>query len=131
METKANPNPNGCLARALPDEPFLVLLARDPCAPIAIRFWADQRAQLGVEGDRRQDAEQLAEALETADAMAAWREANDGAWRPGSVGPRLEGMARVIAAACSPEENVDLIWTAHLAEARAAIVYADGGFGNG
>lgn len=81
MESKLNPNPQGCLAKALPDEPFFVLLARDCCAQDAIRFWADQRAQLGVEGDRRQDAEQLTEALETAEAMEQWREANEGRWR--------------------------------------------------
>lgn len=81
METKANPNPNGCLAKALPDEPFFVLLARDPCAPGGIRHWADERAELGLDGDRRQDAEQLTEALETADAMEVWRGANDGRWR--------------------------------------------------
>lgn len=81
METKANPNPNGCLAKALPDEPFFVLLARDETGPDVIRFWADRRAQIGIEGDRRQDAEQLTEALETADAMEAWRAENDGAWR--------------------------------------------------
>lgn len=83
METKANPNPNGCLAKALSDEPFFVLLARDLIAPTVIRAWADRRAQLGVVGDRRQDAEQLQEALETADAMEKWREEHDGEWRRG------------------------------------------------
>lgn len=82
METKAKPNPNGCLARALPDEPFLVFLARDLCGPAAIRFWADLRARLAVEGDGdRQDAEQLTEALATADAMELWRKENEGRWR--------------------------------------------------
>ncbi len=81
METKANPNPAGCLARALPDEPFLVLLARDKAAPDTIRFWADRRAQMGVEEEIDQDAEQLSEALTTADAMEAWRIAHDGEWR--------------------------------------------------
>lgn len=81
METKNNPKPNGCLARALPDEPMFILLGRDRCAPDSIRFWADQRSQLGVEQGERQDAEQLTEALETADVMSAWRQRNDGAWR--------------------------------------------------
>lgn len=81
METKANPNPNGCLARALPDEPFLVLLARDLAAPKTIRFWAEERAQMGIEEVHEQDAEQLSEALETAEAMEAWRARNEGAWR--------------------------------------------------
>lgn len=81
MDTKLNPDPRGCYHRALPDEPRFALLARDPCAPDTIRFWADQRAQLGVEQEIDQDAEQLSEALETADAMERWREANEGAWR--------------------------------------------------
>jgi hypothetical protein len=33
METRANPNPNGCLARAMPDEPMFILLGRDLEAP--------------------------------------------------------------------------------------------------
>ena len=87
METKANPNPDGCLAKALPDEPFFVLLARDLTAPGTIRFWADQRAQASVDDEHYQDAGQLTEAFETADAMEAWREANDGLWRAISPAP--------------------------------------------
>lgn len=83
METKANPNPGGCLAKALPDEPFFVLLARDPTAPATIRWWAERRAQLGVEGDKRQEGEQLIEALDTATAMEEWRKQHDGEWRNG------------------------------------------------
>jgi hypothetical protein len=89
METKANPDPNGCLARALPDEPFIVLLARDSCAPGALLFWADQRAQLGIESERRQDAQQLTDVIETAEAMEKWREDNDGKWRQQAHEPAL------------------------------------------
>ena len=81
METKNNPTPGSCLAKALPDEPMFILLARDRCAPDTIRFWADQRSQLGVEQGESQDAEQLLEALETAEEMGAWRARNDGGWR--------------------------------------------------
>ncbi len=81
METKLNPNPNGCLAKALPDEPFFVLLARDPCAPAAICHWAELRAKASVEDDRPQDAEQLSEAFETAEKMAGWRNGNHGRWK--------------------------------------------------
>lgn len=124
METKAHPNPNGCLARALPDEPFFVLLARDQTAPATIRWWSDARAQLGVEGERKQDAEQLSEALDTAVAMELWRLQNDGTWRE-EIDDRTEGMARTIASVVSPDENVDNIWRAWIGEARAALAFAD------
>jgi hypothetical protein len=81
VETKANPNPNGCLAKALPTEPMFILLGRDRAAPATIRFWADQRAQLGIEDGESQDAEQLSEAIDTAEAFARWRAENEGAWR--------------------------------------------------
>jgi len=76
METKANPNPNGCLARALPDEPMFILLGRDPSAPAAIRGWVDERSKL-----ENQDSSQLAAALNDASEFEAWRIAHDGEWR--------------------------------------------------
>lgn len=100
METKAKPNPNGCLAKALPTEPFLVLLARDASAPRAIRFWCEDRAKAGVEGDRSQDAEQLIEAFETADAMERWRADHEGEWRdPDHARTLNEGLAQSMAEA--------------------------------
>lgn len=99
METKNNPNPNGCLMRALPDEPMFILLARDASAPEAIRRWCDMRARDGIESENRQDAEQLEEAFATADAMEAWRLANDGRWKDpaASAWPdEVEAVAREI-----------------------------------
>lgn len=81
METKANLSPTGCFARALPDEPMMVFLARDPCAPAAIRHWADLRVARGTKGDEPEDAENMTDALETAEAFERWRVENDGAWR--------------------------------------------------
>lgn len=34
---------SGCMAKAFPDEPTFVLLARDACAPLAIRAWIEAR----------------------------------------------------------------------------------------
>ena len=74
METKESPNPNGCLAKALADEPFFVLLARDASAPDIVRAWAAQRAEDVQNGHKPQgDMLQVNEALETADAMTKWR----------------------------------------------------------
>ena len=42
-DTKANPLPNSCYARALPDEPLFTLLGRDPAAPYVILFWCKMR----------------------------------------------------------------------------------------
>lgn len=81
METKATLRSDGCFARALPGEPMFTLLGRDRCAPEVIRFWADQRAQLGIDSENSECPENIADALETADAFEKWREENDGAWR--------------------------------------------------
>ena len=124
METKANPNPSGCLAKALPHEPMFVLLARDAVAPEVIRFWADLRSKAMIEGEMDRHTDQISEAIDTADAFESWRIEHDGEWR-GAIAKRLakvERIARRIAAACSPDENVDLIWQAHTAEAEAALV---------
>lgn len=96
METKDNPNPGGCLAKALPDEPMFILLGRDPSAPDAIRRWCELRALDSVSGEKRQDAEQLDEAFLTAEAMEAWRESNAGRWHQE---PPRPGITDVIARA--------------------------------
>lgn len=43
MSTKQHPGKFDCYANAEPDEPMLILLARDPLAPILVRLWADLR----------------------------------------------------------------------------------------
>jgi hypothetical protein len=122
-ETKASPNPNGCLARALPHEPFLVLLARDPVAPAAIRYWCGERMALKLDGHTGTESEQIVEAMQTADLMESWRVEHDGEWREAEAkrAQLIERIARRIAAAGSPEESIDLIWMAHAAEAAAAL----------
>lgn len=98
METLTNLDPRGCLSKALPDEPFFVLLARDPSAPAAIVRWADLRAARAVEEEGRQDAQQLTEAFDIAEAMQAWRKANDGRWREQRPPVTVDVLAGVLRA---------------------------------
>lgn len=89
METKANPNPTGCLARALPDEPFVVFLARDPDAPATLEFWANHRQQRLVASGALTDADedQVADILRDAATFMEWRSENDGRWRDAKPTP--------------------------------------------
>jgi hypothetical protein len=74
MGTKNNPGKFDCYAKAEPDEPMFILLARDPSAPWLIEKWCDERAtQIGA-GDRPEsDREKIAEAIECAREMRRWR----------------------------------------------------------
>jgi hypothetical protein len=69
VSTKNNPGPNSCYAKAAPDEPMFVLLARDPMAPDLVREWVLRRTLAG-------DTQKIVEALACADAMEQWRLAN-------------------------------------------------------
>lgn len=60
----------------LPDEPTFTLRASDPVAPVALRLWAAQSWQQGV------DPVRVAEARALADAMEAWNRARATAKRP-------------------------------------------------
>jgi len=42
MGTKSNPGEHDCYAKAEPDEPMFVLLARDPLAANLVREWASR-----------------------------------------------------------------------------------------
>lgn len=55
-----------CLNRAQDDEMVFVLLARDSCAPAAIRFWCGKRI---LDGKNRLTDPQIVEALACADRM--------------------------------------------------------------
>jgi hypothetical protein len=68
MGTKNNPGQFDCHAAAAPDEPIFTLLARDRHAPTLVRLWALLRHREG------EDEEKVAEALECAAAMLAWRD---------------------------------------------------------
>jgi len=82
MGTKSNPGKFDCYANALPDEPMFVLLARDPSASDLVRAWAAERSyQISLGNKPTSDGAPCAEAIECADAMDAWRKANDGKWR--------------------------------------------------
>lgn len=83
METKRNPGPNSCYARALPDEPMFILLGRDPDAPFTIRNWARTRdARLLSSGEIPADDERQMQLAESdAQDFEAWRIENEGKWR--------------------------------------------------
>jgi hypothetical protein len=68
MGTKNNPGKFDCYANAAPDEPMFVLLARDPMAPIVVRFWAQLRKKAGTISDAK-----FQEALDCAEAMADYK----------------------------------------------------------
>lgn len=69
MGTKNNPGRYDCYAKADPDEPMFILLARDPLAPEVVRLWATMR-KMDAKTDR--DHAKVAEALRCADAMEEW-----------------------------------------------------------
>jgi hypothetical protein len=82
MGTKNNPGEFDCYNNALPDEPMFILLGRDPTAPLRVEEWAKAREHLINFGHRPEsDRAMVAEARECAEAMRAWRAANDGKWR--------------------------------------------------
>ena len=82
MGTKNTPGAFDCYDNALPDEPMFVLLARDPYAPTLVRLWAlERRAAIQMGRRPADDMNMVEEACACADAMEAWRSANDGAWR--------------------------------------------------
>jgi hypothetical protein len=97
MGTKNNPGQYDCYANALPDEPMMVLLGRDPLAPALTQIWAMIRAGNRAEARRTFDElmegpqsavyvlhpeqDKALEASNCASGMMQWREANNGAWR--------------------------------------------------
>lgn len=82
MSTKQNPGKFDCYENALPDEPYFVLLARDPQAPKLIEAWArDRRSRVMNREAPESDSAMVAEAEDCARQMRQWREANQGRWR--------------------------------------------------
>lgn len=72
MATKNNPGAHDCYAKAEPDEPIFVLLARDRHAPVLVAVWAALRR---LEGE---DPAVVDEALDCVEAMDKWRTARKG-----------------------------------------------------
>jgi len=64
-------NPQSCMSRAEEDEMTFVLLARDKCAPAAIRAWVGYRVAMGK---NEFSDPQIQEALACAMKMEQWRE---------------------------------------------------------
>ena len=66
MATKENPGKFDCYAKADPDEPMFVLLARDKHAPALVWLWASLRELDG------EDPEKVKEARDNVVAMLEW-----------------------------------------------------------
>lgn len=71
MGTKLQPSEFDCYNKALCDEPYFVLLARDPDAPILVELWAHMRHQKEIEafGDDAKPSKKVMEARQCADHM--------------------------------------------------------------
>lgn len=63
-------NPASCMSKARPEEMTFVLLARDLCAPLAIRAWAEARIATGK--NQRSDL-QIIQAFDCARVMERQR----------------------------------------------------------
>lgn len=100
MGTKNQPGKFDCYDNALPDEPIFILLARDPLAPFLVSAWSAVRmgdwekartvfdAMIERQGApylREPDVDVAIEAMDCSAAMFAWREGNEGAWRPAPI----------------------------------------------
>lgn len=67
MGTKANPGKYDCYAKLEEDEPYFLVKATDPLAPILVEMWASI-AEL-----HRTSDEKIAEARDCANTMRQWR----------------------------------------------------------
>jgi len=74
MGTKANPSTYDCWSALEDDEPYFLLMARDPHAAELVRLWAAKRRTAIKAGQKPTDDERKAqEAEDCADNMEAWR----------------------------------------------------------
>lgn len=86
MGTKNNPGEFDCYQAAEPDEPYFMLLARDPLAPILVGLWASIRATHGCpdHGSHNHSAKgelgksKVEEAMGVAQSMIKWRKEKKG-----------------------------------------------------
>jgi hypothetical protein len=74
MGTKATPSPYDCFQNLEPDEPYFLLMGRDPAAANLVRLWAVRRQEAIDAGEKPADDEaQVKEALLCAEHMEVWR----------------------------------------------------------
>jgi hypothetical protein len=72
--TKAQPSSYDCYTNLEDDEPYFLLMGRDPHASALVRQWATKRQQaINIGTKPPDDREQVMEALSCADAMDAYR----------------------------------------------------------
>lgn len=73
MGTKNKPGAFDCFRNLEPDEPYFVLMARDPSAALLVRMWAHGRKVM-IEGGEKPytDMAMVTEALLCADEMEAF-----------------------------------------------------------
>lgn len=67
MTTKEKPSKFDCYANAKPDEPMFILLGRDPCAGLLVRFWCMLRIAMDLGNE-----DQINEAFECATELDQW-----------------------------------------------------------
>ena len=89
MGTKNNPGPIDCYAKAEPDEPIFILLARDIIGSDTVRAWA--YARIAQTGDPR-DAKAI-QAFEISVAMDEWRNDRISARKRAASGDREDKPA--------------------------------------
>lgn len=113
MGTKTNPGKYDCLSKLEPDEPYFVLMARDPLAARLVDLWAslshgtpagarqffDELLKIAMP-EQLQPAAKVAEAYRCAASMEAWldarpTQAGDGSGVPSAANanPKLESTA--------------------------------------
>lgn len=76
MSTRENEKPTDCYNRLEFDEPYFVLMGRDPDFEILVRTWAHWRTRqiaTGVRADNPEERAQIAEALACASEGEIWR----------------------------------------------------------
>ena len=76
MGTKNNPGVYDCYDKLEDDEPFFVLMARDPSAPYLVEIWANERSLAIQRGEKPQShMDKVHEAMECAASMRAYQAA--------------------------------------------------------
>jgi len=63
MGTKSNPSEYDCYAKLEPDEPYFVLMGRDPVAWLVVGMWCVFRATYADEPERIKEARRCARAM--------------------------------------------------------------------